>query len=84
MRLNLTSHLRAAAEQLQLDVDDINEPHMPTSISAAIISSWRQYWCNLPHYKQLCSILHVPDGFTISTGTRKFDVALNRLICGCS
>ncbi len=68
----------------RLDVDDINKPHMPSSISAAIISSWRQHWCNLIHYKQLRSILNVPDGFSISTGTRKFDVALNRLICGNS
>ncbi len=39
VRLSLTSHLRAAAEQLQLDVDDINKLHMPTSISAVMISS---------------------------------------------
>ncbi len=51
MRLSLPSCLRAAAEQLQLDVDDINEPNMPTSISAAVISSWRQHWCNLEHWK---------------------------------
>ncbi len=77
---SLTSRLRAAAESSKSMSDDINEPHMLISISAAIISSWRQRWCNLSHYKQLRSILDIPDGFALSIGTRKFDIVLNRLI----
>ncbi len=81
MRPSLTSHLWAAVEQPHLNVDDINT-NMPTSISAAIISSWKQCWSNLPPYEQIRLILDVPDDFFISTGTRKFDVPVSRLVCG--
>ncbi len=72
---SLIFRLHSVLVALNLKDQDLRELQLWRTILITIIDLWRERWKTTFSFKQLRSILEVPDGLSISTVSRKLEVA---------
>lgn len=79
-----TPRLESALEILKLDSSTLSDPKAIRLLQDATASEWSNRWKSQPPMRQLLSIFPTPNPFLLSSGSRKHDIILHRLLTGHS